>query len=295
MSKNNRKGRPEKIGDTPGEQFRLDVDRAIRKRRADDKATGTKRRHRQPVDIIGPDGKSIIPRRSDSGKKGKQAANKDKGKGGGWPANKGKGRGADRPEAYHYVRQPLDTWQDVAALEVKQAMTKRGRGHPTAAETAMRPMQRERMLAALRQGASPSAAAAYAGISRATYYRWRDADEAFAAAIIDATEAGTDRLEDELLARATDPNNPSPIALIVALKARRPEKYKEGYVAPNSGNAGVTLNVALTFESKLEGLANAIRERHAIAAQKQIEAEAIPTRDRTAVDVEGAPVLERVE
>lgn len=66
------------------------------------------------------------------------------------------------------------------------------------------PGRKNTMLKALAQGASVSAAAASAGTTRATAFRWRKADPEFAKAWADAVEEGTDLLEEEAVRRAVD-------------------------------------------------------------------------------------------
>lgn len=100
------------------------------------------------------------------------------------------------------------------------------------------------ILEALRSGLSISSAATAAGIGRTAIYAWRNDDESFAADWDDALESGADRLEDELLRRAMEGTDKpvfqrgelvgyireySDTSLIFALKARRPEKYRERY------------------------------------------------------------------
>jgi hypothetical protein len=62
---------------------------------------------------------------------------------------------------------------------------------------------RERFLAALASGSSPTRAAKQAGIGRSTLYEARSKDREFARAWDDAVMEGIDRLEDEALRRAT--------------------------------------------------------------------------------------------
>ena len=62
---------------------------------------------------------------------------------------------------------------------------------------------RERFLAALASGSSPTRAAKKAGIGRSTLYEARSKDREFARAWDDGVMEGIDRLEDEALRRAT--------------------------------------------------------------------------------------------
>ena len=79
-------------------------------------------------------------------------------------------------------------------------------------------------LRAVAGGATISAAAQAAGISRRTAYQWRNRYSTFAAAWDDALETGTDRLEEEAVRRAL---GGSDTLLIFLLKARRPHIYRE--------------------------------------------------------------------
>src|SRR3954464_12373025 len=62
---------------------------------------------------------------------------------------------------------------------------------------------RERFLAALASGSSPTRAAKQAGIGRSTLYEARRKDREFARAWDDAVMEGIDRLEDEALRRVS--------------------------------------------------------------------------------------------
>lgn len=95
---------------------------------------------------------------------------------------------------------------------------------------------------ALAGGASVTAAAAAAGVGRATAYEWRQEDQDFAAEWDAAVEAGTDKLEDEAWRRAVDGVDEPLVSagvlvttmrrysdglLTTLLKARRPGTYKD--------------------------------------------------------------------
>src|SRR5438552_9019225 len=82
---------------------------------------------------------------------------------------------------------------------------------------------RERFLAALASGSSPTRAAKQAGLGRSTLYEARSKDREFARAWDDAVMEGIDRLEDEALRRAT--KGGSDRLLEVLLRRRRPEVY----------------------------------------------------------------------
>ncbi len=104
------------------------------------------------------------------------------------------------------------------------------------------PKKVETFFGVLRAGGSVSKAASAAGVGRTAVYQWRRSDPEFKAAWDDAVETGTDALEDEAFRRAFEGveepvfyqgdvvghvRRYSDTMLIVMLKARRPEKYKE--------------------------------------------------------------------
>ena len=101
---------------------------------------------------------------------------------------------------------------------------------------------RQAFLEALAETASVSRAAELSGIGRARWYACRRRDPAFAAAWDEALDQGTDALEDEAVRRALEGvDKPvfrgneivghlreySDRLLVLMLKARRPEKFKE--------------------------------------------------------------------
>jgi transposase len=92
--------------------------------------------------------------------------------------------------------------------------------------------KRAKFLASLEEGNSIAKAASDAGVGRTTAYEWRGAEPEFAKAWDDAVETGTDGLEDEAVRRA---KAGSDTLLIFMLKARRPERYKERYLAEHRG------------------------------------------------------------
>lgn len=106
------------------------------------------------------------------------------------------------------------------------------------------PKKKEEFLEYLRQGWSVSASAGKIGLSRQALYAQRLLDAEFAQVWEDALEVGTDIFEDELKRRAVEGTEKpvfyrgeivghikefSDTLLIVALKARRPEKYRERF------------------------------------------------------------------
>ena len=116
--------------------------------------------------------------------------------------------------------------------------------------------EREDFLEALREGASVSKAAVFAGLARSTVYRWRSEDEDFARAWDDAYESGTDNLEDEAKRRAFDGverpvfykgavvghvREYSDTLLMQQLNARRPEKYRTNHKVEHTGGVKITI------------------------------------------------------
>jgi hypothetical protein len=98
------------------------------------------------------------------------------------------------------------------------------------------------ILDGLRLSMSISKAAERAGVSRATAFKWRSEDPAFATAWVDAVEDGVDRLEDEAIRRAHDGTTRpvffkdtqvgeireySDTLMTLVLRGKRPKVYKE--------------------------------------------------------------------
>ena len=103
---------------------------------------------------------------------------------------------------------------------------------------------------ALAEGGSVSKAASAVGVSRNAMYKLRKRDEEFAQEWDDAVESGTDVLEDEAVRRAKEGTDKpvfyqgvecgrvreySDTLLIFMLKARRPEKFRDGVVDKSEG------------------------------------------------------------
>lgn len=120
------------------------------------------------------------------------------------------------------------------------------------------PKKRGEFLDYLRDGWSITASAGRIGVSRQAVYALKLADEAFAKEWEDAYEAGTDLYEDEAKRRAIQGTEKpvfyqgeivghvreySDTLLIVALKARRPEKYRENIKQEISGGVEHTHRV----------------------------------------------------
>ncbi len=116
------------------------------------------------------------------------------------------------------------------------------------------PARERKFLHALKVGATVSLSAERAGVSTSTVYNWRTADPEFHKAWDLAVEAGTDRLEDEAFRRALEGvakpifyqgkqvayvRDYSDSLLVLMLKARRPEKFKERAAEPKDSKVDV--------------------------------------------------------
>lgn len=111
----------------------------------------------------------------------------------------------------------------------------------------------------LRQRGNVKDAAAAAGIARRTAYQWRDADEEFAAAWVEAIEEAADAMEREAWRRAVDGFDEPVFGRIgrdqdgevgtirrysdslmqLLLKAHRPEKYRERQQVEHTGGIAI--------------------------------------------------------
>lgn len=118
------------------------------------------------------------------------------------------------------------------------------------------PEKREEFFATLAAGKSPTAASAAAGITRQYAYQLRREDPEFLALWDDAVEAGTDLMEDESHRRSVEGimrpvfyqgdecghvREFSDVLMIVNLKARRPDKYRENIKQDVSGTLSVEI------------------------------------------------------
>lgn len=126
------------------------------------------------------------------------------------------------------------------------------------------PEKRQRFLDALAEGASVTAACQCLKIGRHTVYDWRASDAAFAKAWDAAIDIGTDALEDESVRRGKD-GVKRPVyqggklagyvqeyldtLLMVTLKARPPEKFRDNAHASLSG--GLKLEQLVAEADKL--------------------------------------------
>lgn len=97
-----------------------------------------------------------------------------------------------------------------------------------------------KLLAKLATGASISASAKAAGVHRQTYYDWRKSDEEFSELADQAIEMGTDSLEDSALRQARQGNT---TLMVLLLKSRRPDKYKDRSALEHSGPNGSAIVV----------------------------------------------------
>ena len=84
--------------------------------------------------------------------------------------------------------------------------------------------KKDRFLRALVATGTVTTAAEAAGVHRRTAYKWREADEEFAALWDEALEDAADKLEAEAIRRAY---KGSDTLLIFLLKGLKPERYKE--------------------------------------------------------------------
>ena len=99
---------------------------------------------------------------------------------------------------------------------------------------------RVRVLEALTTGLSVTGALKLAGVSRSQHEKWKREDDHYAQLCIEATDAGTDQLEDIALHRA---RKSSDVLAIFLLKARRPEKYRERDASLLGGNGPVSVTI----------------------------------------------------
>jgi hypothetical protein len=112
------------------------------------------------------------------------------------------------------------------------------------------PNAREAFLEALAAGWSVTHAAERAGYARQRFYELRERDNSFEMAWEEALEAGLERLEDELVRRATGYDEEvfdgegklirrvrkyDTPALVARLKALRPERYRDSAQPANVG------------------------------------------------------------
>lgn len=115
------------------------------------------------------------------------------------------------------------------------------------AATAATDRARASFLAVFAETCNVTAAAQAAGINRVTAYRWKAADEVFAAAWADAEEQAADALEQVAWERAK--SGQSDRMLEILLKGHRP-KYRDKQQVEHTGS--VAVNHRLEAERELE-------------------------------------------
>jgi len=98
------------------------------------------------------------------------------------------------------------------------------------------------LLAAIAEGLSIRGACHVARIGKTAFYEWVKDDPEMAQAVADATDDGTDFLEDVARMRAIDSSD---TLLIFLLKARRPEKYRDVSRHEHTGADGGVLTVVI--------------------------------------------------
>lgn len=96
--------------------------------------------------------------------------------------------------------------------------------------------------AKLSSGLSISAACKAAKIGRSTYYDWLKDDAEFADLVANAIEEGTDKLEDSSVRQALQGNTS---LMVLLLKSRRPEKYKDRTEQQHTGPDGEPLRIVI--------------------------------------------------
>jgi hypothetical protein len=126
-------------------------------------------------------------------------------------------------------------------------------------------IKKEEFFGYLREGWSVTASAGKIGVSRQAVYALRLSDGEFASEWEHAYEAGTDVFEDEVKRRAIEGTDKpifyqgevvghvkefSDTLLIVALKARRPEKYRDNSKVELGGVGGGPVVLKVIYESK---------------------------------------------
>jgi hypothetical protein len=102
------------------------------------------------------------------------------------------------------------------------------------------PEAEQLVLRRLAEGKSIGAACKAAKIARRTYYYWRDDHPEFARLADDAIEDGTDAIEDNALNQA---KHGAQTIMVLILKARRPEKYRDRFEAQVSGPGGGPIQI----------------------------------------------------
>lgn len=121
----------------------------------------------------------------------------------------------------------------------------------------------EKWLEVYAEKGTVTAACKVVGISRETAYATRKRDPEFAEAWDKLEHAVTDLLEKTLVEVALDFSHKGQVrALDIALKARRPSKYREGLKVEHGGT--IKHDVATSFDHEVEELVTQMREAAAI-------------------------------
>ena len=127
-----------------------------------------------------------------------------------------------------------------------------------------------------------------AGVDRKSVYQWRKHDEQFGADWAAAIDDATDILEAELMKRARNAEIPgSTTALIFALKACAPHKYRENITISGDRAAPLRLDVA-RFADDVEARAAATTLRRRLAAGGAIESGGAGDRNGSTLPVPAA-------
>jgi hypothetical protein len=103
---------------------------------------------------------------------------------------------------------------------------------------------------------------------RSLAYQWREKDQDFAAAWLEAIEIGADRLELHIHERIRDAEKPSDVLAIFMLKGLRPEKYRENYSFTGDLNVTGGLTLSADIDGQIEARAAELAE-----AKRRLESE----------------------
>lgn len=150
-----------------------------------------------------------------------------------------------KPKTTGDVVPPPDVKLEEKKPATNDARPRRTRAHtPTRTREKTTAAKKKLMLAAFAKTGTVLQACNKAGVGRRTHYEWLDEDPAYAAQFEDAGQAFADLLEDEMLRRAVEGNKRpivykgkvigairefSDVLLAMALKAARPEKYRDKF------------------------------------------------------------------
>lgn len=170
-----------------------------------------------------------------------------------------------------------------AAIVKRDSKTSDGKKSPLAHGVKYTPQRVAIALRVMSTGKSPTAAAKAAGVARSTLFDWREKYPEFKARWLEAVEAGTDAIEDEMLRRAKDGvlqpvfykgeqvaqvREFSDTLMIHTVNGRRPEKWRGKQQTDNN----VNVNVSVTDDRA--SLASLLRGIHERAKQAGLAVEA---------------------